>query len=80
MGSQPINRELCVAVGPGFTYPGPVTWVVPLALGGVAIIVMAVFTSLAARKRQRSSERPATLVGPRVLVHDINDDRCTGRR
>src|SRR5690348_2926944 len=37
---------------------------------------MAVFTTLAARKKQK--ERPATLVGPRVLVHDINDDRCTG--
>src|SRR5688572_22975666 len=39
---------------------------------------MAVFTTLAARKRQRQGERPATQVGPRVLLHDINDDRCTG--
>jgi len=53
-----------------------VSWVVPLALGGVAIIVMAVFTMVAARRKQK--ERPATQVGPRVLVHDINDDRCTG--
>jgi thioredoxin reductase (NADPH) len=55
-----------------------VTWVVPLALGGLAILVMALFTTLAARKRQRQGERPATQTGPRVLVHDINDDRCTG--
>jgi thioredoxin reductase/ferredoxin len=45
-------------------------------LGGVAIIVMAVFTMVAARRKQK--ERPAAQVGPRVLVHDINDDRCTG--
>jgi thioredoxin reductase/ferredoxin len=39
---------------------------------------MAVFTMLAGRKRAAAATRPATLVGPRVLVHDINDDRCTG--
>ncbi|HEU4732692.1 MAG TPA: NAD(P)-binding domain-containing protein [Kofleriaceae bacterium] len=54
------------------------TWVVPLALGGVAILVMAVFTMLSARKRHRANLAPATVVGPRVLIHDINDDRCTG--
>jgi len=55
-----------------------VTWVVPLALGGLAILVMAVFTMLSSRRRQAASVAPAVLVGPRVLVHDINDDRCTG--
>jgi thioredoxin reductase (NADPH) len=55
-----------------------VTWVVPLVLLGLAIGVMALFTTLAARKRHRQGERPATQVGPRVLLHDINDDRCTG--
>jgi thioredoxin reductase/ferredoxin len=55
-----------------------VTWVVPLALGGVAILVMAVFTMLSARKRHRAIVAPATAAGPRILVHDINDDRCTG--
>ncbi|HEY0479578.1 MAG TPA: NAD(P)-binding domain-containing protein [Kofleriaceae bacterium] len=54
------------------------TWVVPLALGGFAILLMAVFTMLSARKRHRAIHAPATTVGPRVLVHDINDDRCTG--
>ena len=54
------------------------TWVVPLALGGVAILVMAVFTVLSARKRHRAIVAPATSAGPRILVHDINDDRCTG--
>jgi thioredoxin reductase (NADPH) len=49
-----------------------------MALGGVAILVMAVFTMLSARKRHRASLAPTTVVGPRVLVHDINDDRCTG--
>src|SRR5215475_7695669 len=39
---------------------------------------MAVFTMLSARKRHHASVMPAQVVGPRVLVHDINDDRCTG--
>jgi thioredoxin reductase/ferredoxin len=55
-----------------------VTWVVPLALGGFAILLMAVFTMLSARKRHRAIVAPATTAGPRILVHDINDDRCTG--
>ncbi len=54
------------------------TWVVPLALGGLAILLMAVFTMLSARKRHRAIVAPAATVGPRILVHDINDDRCTG--
>ncbi len=59
-------------------YLDRVTWVVPLALGGLAILVMAVFTMVAARRRQHATVAPAQLVGPRVLIHDINDDRCTG--
>jgi thioredoxin reductase (NADPH) len=55
-----------------------VTWVVPLALGGFAILLMAVFTMLSARKRHAGIVAPATVVGPAILVHDINDDRCTG--
>src|SRR5262245_31891116 len=39
---------------------------------------MAVFTMLNARKRHRAILAPAATVGPRILVHDINDDRCTG--
>ncbi|MCX5742368.1 MAG: NAD(P)-binding domain-containing protein [Proteobacteria bacterium] len=54
------------------------TWVVPLALGGFAILLMAFFTVLGARKRHGQQVAPALTVGPRVLVHDINDDRCTG--
>jgi thioredoxin reductase (NADPH) len=55
-----------------------VTWVVPLALGGFAILLMAVFTMVSARKRHAGIVAPATVVGPAILVHDINDDRCTG--
>jgi thioredoxin reductase/ferredoxin len=33
---------------------------------------------LSARKRHRAIVAPAAVAGPRVLVHDINDDRCTG--
>ncbi len=52
---------------------------IPLGLGAVAIAVMAIFTMLAARRRHAASHAaPATQVGPSVLVHDINDDRCTG--
>ena len=54
------------------------TWVVPLALGGLAILLMVGFTMLSARKRHQQSATPAVVVGPRILVHDINDDRCTG--
>jgi len=55
-----------------------VTWVVPLALGGFAVLLMAVFTMASARKRHRTIMQPAVSVGPAILVHDINDDRCTG--
>jgi len=56
------------------------TWVVPLALGGFAILLMAVFTMVSARRRHREMLVPpqATQAGPRILIHDINDDRCTG--
>ncbi|MEO7730481.1 MAG: NAD(P)-binding domain-containing protein, partial [Kofleriaceae bacterium] len=39
---------------------------------------MAVFTMLSSRKRHRAIVAPAPSAGPRILVHDINDDRCTG--
>jgi thioredoxin reductase/ferredoxin len=55
-----------------------VTWVVPLALGGLAIVLMVTFTMVSARRRHRGAVAPAQVVGPRVLIHDINDDRCTG--
>ncbi|HSN25858.1 MAG TPA: NAD(P)-binding domain-containing protein, partial [Kofleriaceae bacterium] len=54
------------------------TWVVPLALGGFAVLLMATFTMLSARKRHHGIVAPAAVVGPRILIHDINDDRCTG--
>jgi thioredoxin reductase (NADPH) len=55
-----------------------VTWVVPLALGGFAILLMVVFTMVSARRRHAAVMQPAVSVGPAILVHDINDDRCTG--
>src|SRR5687768_9440218 len=40
---------------------------------------MAVFTMVNARRRHRLAiSPPATQTGPRILIHDINDDRCTG--
>ena len=35
------------------------TWVVPLALGGLAVLLMAVFTMLSARKRHHAMVAPA---------------------
>ena len=55
------------------------SWIVPLALAGLAVMLMAASTFVAARRRHRvQTVAPAQTVGPRVLVHDINDDRCTG--
>jgi len=64
--------------GADLRYVTRVTWVVPLALGGFAVLLMAMFTMLSARKRHHGIVSPATVVGPRILIHDINDDRCTG--
>ena len=57
---------------------GWMTWVVPLSLGGLAIAVMVVFTMLGARRARYAQAAPVPVGGPRILVHDINDDRCTG--
>ena len=57
---------------------GAVTWVVPLALVGLAIAVMSVFTVIAGRRGRHPHQSTPTGPGPRILVHDINDDRCTG--
>ncbi|MGE0548667.1 MAG: NAD(P)-binding domain-containing protein [Kofleriaceae bacterium] len=54
------------------------TWVVPLALGGFAVLLMAVFSIVSAHRRHRAAISPAKTIGPQILVHDINDDRCTG--
>jgi thioredoxin reductase (NADPH) len=40
--------------------------------------IIVIFTILAGSKRHRMAQMPAMTVGPRILVHDINDDRCTG--
>jgi thioredoxin reductase/ferredoxin len=56
----------------------PVTWVVPLALGGLAVAVMALFTVLGARRQRPGFAAVAAPMPGSILVHDINDDRCTG--
>ncbi|HVV81987.1 MAG TPA: NAD(P)-binding domain-containing protein, partial [Kofleriaceae bacterium] len=53
-------------------------WVVPLALVGLAVAVMSVFTVIAGRRGRHPHQPSSTGPGPRILVHDINDDRCTG--
>jgi len=55
----------------------PVTIIVPAVLGGMALSVMAL-VSLAASRRRRIAPPQHRVDVPKVLVHDINDDRCTG--
>lgn len=65
--------------GPSLAYPGPVTWVVPLALGALAITLMGIVSAVQARRARRARAQPAVdAAAPQILVHDINDDRCTG--
>lgn len=47
----------------------------PLVLGGLALAVMAIVSVLANRKRGR---QPVAAGHARILIHAINDDRCTG--
>jgi len=50
--------------------------VVPAVLLGLAFVVVA-FVSISASRRQRAgASEPAYL--PTILIHSINDDRCTG--
>jgi len=55
-----------------------VTIVVPAVLGGLAITVMALVSLGASRKSRRHRLGPAGMAQVRVLIHSINDDRCTG--
>ncbi|MBT8496253.1 MAG: NAD(P)-binding domain-containing protein, partial [Deltaproteobacteria bacterium] len=52
------------------------TLVVPAVLGGLAIVVMALVSMAASRRQREASSEPAYM--PAILVHAINDDRCTG--
>jgi thioredoxin reductase/ferredoxin len=55
-----------------------VAYVVPAVLGGLALAVMALVSSYASRKRNKALAQPAQVHHSRVLIHSINDDRCTG--
>ena len=54
------------------------TLVVPLALGGLAILLMAMVSAVSSRRARKRHSKRAETTGPRILIHDINDDRCTG--
>ena len=60
------------------------TWLVPLALVGLALGLMSLTAAVAARRQRKSAARPGggaaarVTAQPRILVHSINDDRCTG--
>jgi thioredoxin reductase/NAD-dependent dihydropyrimidine dehydrogenase PreA subunit len=51
--------------------------VVPAVLVGVALMVMAVMSQVTARRQRLAAARSRVHL-PLILVHDINDDRCTG--
>jgi thioredoxin reductase (NADPH) len=55
-----------------------VTLIVPAILGGLAISVMALVSLAAARRGKHPTAAPAPTAQPRILIHAINDDRCTG--
>ncbi len=50
---------------------------VPLVLVGLAVAVMLVVSTFAGRKKRRGVGQSAT-DQTRILIHAINDDRCTG--
>jgi thioredoxin reductase (NADPH) len=54
------------------------SWVVPIALGTFAVTLMALVSAVSSLRARRRARRRAATTGPRILVHDINDDRCTG--
>ncbi len=49
---------------------------VPLILGGLALAVMTIVSMLANRKKRKGKQQDVGQV--RILIHAINDDRCTG--
>ena len=49
---------------------------VPLVLGGLALAVMAIVSMFANRKKRSGAQNAAGQT--RILIHAINDDRCTG--
>ena len=53
------------------------TFIVPAVLGGLAITVMAL-VSLAAARKGKHPAASDPVAQPRILIHSINDDRCTG--
>ncbi|HEY8143976.1 MAG TPA: NAD(P)-binding domain-containing protein [Kofleriaceae bacterium] len=55
-----------------------VTLVVPAILGGLAITVMALVSIAAARRARMRPVTGSVAAAVRILVHSINDDRCTG--
>ncbi len=52
------------------------TLVVPAVLLGLAFVVVAIVSISASRRQRTSASEPAYL--PTILIHSINDDRCTG--
>ncbi len=54
------------------------TFVVPAILGGLALAVMALVSIANARRARMLRFRRGMAAQVRILIHSINDDRCTG--
>lgn len=70
-----IGQEVVPA--PQLLWFYPVALLVPLLLGGLALAVMASVSAVTARRQRLAASQPPARAA-RILVHSINDDRCTG--
>ena len=52
--------------------------IVPLLLVGIAVLLMAGANVLTRRREKKEAAAAAAAPQPHVLIHSINDDRCTG--
>ncbi len=59
-------------------YNHRVAFLIPLILLGAAALVVAIVSSKKAKEQADTFVRPASVSGGSILVHSINDDRCTG--
>ena len=52
--------------------------IVPIILGVAVLLVVAMVSGFSSFLQRRKARRPREVVGPKILIHSINDERCTG--
>ena len=52
--------------------------VVPIILGAAVLLVVALMSAWSSLRSRRKGGKPAMNTGPKILIHSINDERCTG--